>query len=120
MVGKYVDLADSYKSLNEALTHGGSPTSARVELDYVDSEELEKDGLGRASATADGILVPMGFGQRGTEGKIAAVRYARESQRAVLRHLLRHADGGDRVRAPRLRARARQLDARSIPRRRTR
>ena len=52
----------------------------------------------------------MGFGPRGTEGKIAAVRYAREKQGAVLRHLLRHADGGDRVRAPRLRPRARQLD----------
>jgi CTP synthase len=77
VVGKYVDVVDSYKSLNEALTHGGLANESAVDLDYVDSEVLEKKGLG-ALKDADGILVPAGFGQRGTEGKIAAVRYARE------------------------------------------
>ena len=77
VVGKYVDVVDSYKSLNEALTHGGLANECAVELDYIDSEVLEKKGLG-VLADADGILVPAGFGQRGTEGKIAAVRYARE------------------------------------------
>jgi CTP synthase len=77
VVGKYVDVVDSYKSLNEALIHGGLANECSVELDYVDSEVLEKKGLG-ALKEADGILVPAGFGQRGTEGKIAAVRYARE------------------------------------------
>jgi CTP synthase len=79
VVGKYVDVVDSYKSLNEALVHGGLANEVATELDYVDSEQVEKDGLG-AIKHADGILVPMGFGPRGTEGKIAAVRYARESR----------------------------------------
>jgi len=79
VVGKYVDVDDSYKSLNEALTHGGLANECAVDLDYVDSEVIEKEGLGSVKG-ADGILVPAGFGQRGTEGKIAAVRYAREQQ----------------------------------------
>ena len=77
VVGKYVDVVDSYKSLNEALTHGGLANECAVDLEYVDSETIEKKGLG-VLREADGILVPAGFGQRGTEGKIAAVRYARE------------------------------------------
>ncbi|MCC6847827.1 MAG: CTP synthase [Deltaproteobacteria bacterium] len=77
VVGKYVDVVDSYKSLNEALAHGGLANECAVDLDYVDAELLEKKGLGLLR-DADGILVPAGFGQRGTEGKIAAVRYARE------------------------------------------
>jgi CTP synthase len=77
VVGKYVDVVDSYKSLNEALVHGGLANDCGVDLDYVDSELVEEKGLG-AIRGADGILVPMGFGPRGTEGKIAAVRYARE------------------------------------------
>ncbi|HEY2388125.1 MAG TPA: CTP synthase [Candidatus Binatia bacterium] len=79
VVGKYVDVVDSYKSLNEALAHGGLANECGVELEYVDSELLEKEGLG-AIRDADGILVPMGFGPRGTEGKITAVRYAREQR----------------------------------------
>jgi CTP synthase len=75
MVGKYVDLAESYKSLNEALVHGGMAMRARVKIEYVDSEKLEDTGV---LANADGILVPHGFGSRGVEGKIRAVRYARE------------------------------------------
>jgi CTP synthase len=80
MVGKYVDLVDSYKSLNEALAHGGIANLCRVELEYVDSETIEGDHLPDVVTSADGILVPMGFGPRGTEGKIAAVRYAREQR----------------------------------------
>ncbi len=78
MVGKYADLTDSYKSINEALTHGGFANECRVEVDHIDSERLEAGVLPEAVRTADGLLVPMGFGQRGTEGKITAVRYARE------------------------------------------
>jgi CTP synthase len=79
VVGKYVDVVDSYKSLNEALVHGGIANDCGVDLDYIDSEQVEAKGLG-SIREADGILVPMGFGPRGTEGKIAAVRYAREQQ----------------------------------------
>jgi CTP synthase len=80
MVGKYVDLTDSYKSLNEALTHGGIANECRVKVTYVDSEKIEQDGIPDAVRNADAILVPMGFGPRGTEGKIEAVRFARESK----------------------------------------
>jgi CTP synthase len=80
VVGKYVDLADSYKSLNEALAHGGFANECKVALDFVDSEKIVTDGLPDNLTTADGILVPMGFGPRGTEGKIAAVRFAREEK----------------------------------------
>jgi len=77
MVGKYVDLTESYKSLSEALTHAGMHTRARVEIQYVDSEAVERDGVD-ALKEVDAILVPGGFGKRGVEGKIAAIRYARE------------------------------------------
>ncbi|RLT92628.1 CTP synthase [Ketobacter sp.] len=78
MVGKYTDLADAYKSLNEALLHAGIRTRTKVNIEYVDSEDLERDGVG-CLEKYDAILVPGGFGKRGTEGKIAAVRYAREN-----------------------------------------
>ena len=78
MVGKYVNLIDSYKSLNEALVHGGLANECRVEIEHIDSEQLEGGTLPEAVRRADGLLVPMGFGQRGTEGKVAAVQYARE------------------------------------------
>ncbi len=77
MVGKYVDLKESYKSLNEALTHGGVANNCRVNIRYVDSEKVEREGLEEIKG-ADGILVPGGFGARGVEGKIKAVQYARE------------------------------------------
>jgi CTP synthase len=77
MVGKYVDLTESYKSLSEALTHAGIHTRTHVRIRYVDSETIETDGIGVLDG-ADGILVPGGFGERGVEGKIAAVQYARE------------------------------------------
>ncbi len=77
MVGKYVELADAYKSVNEALFHGGMAHGVRVKIEYIDAESLEKNGADCLAGVA-GILVPGGFGQRGTEGKIAAIRYARE------------------------------------------
>ncbi len=77
MVGKYVDLTESYKSLTEALRHAGIHTQSRVNIEYLDSEELEKNGT-QVLAKYDGILVPGGFGKRGVEGKINAARYARE------------------------------------------
>ncbi|MDX8378581.1 MAG: CTP synthase [Gallionella sp.] len=79
MVGKYVDLTESYKSLIEALRHAGIHTQTRVNIEYIDSEILETAGT-RALARFDAILVPGGFGSRGTEGKIAAIRYARENK----------------------------------------
>ncbi len=78
VVGKYVDLTDSYKSLNEALAHAGFANECRVDLDFIDSERIASDGLPEALTSSDAVLVPMGFGPRGTEGKIAAVRFARE------------------------------------------
>jgi CTP synthase len=76
-VGKYVDLTESYKSLSEALIHAGIHTQSKVNIHYIDSEAIEHDGCD-ALAAMDAILVPGGFGKRGTEGKICAIRYARE------------------------------------------
>ncbi len=78
MVGKYINLADAYKSLSEALIHAGIHTLTKVNIRYVDSEELERDGLTRLDGV-DAVLVPGGFGNRGIEGKIMAARHARES-----------------------------------------
>jgi CTP synthase len=78
MVGKYVDLTESYKSLSEALTHAGIHTRSKVNIHYVDSEQIEKDGV-ESLRGMDAILVPGGFGKRGVEGKIKAVRLAREA-----------------------------------------
>ncbi len=77
MVGKYVDLTDAYKSLNEALLHAGIHTHTRVNIRYIDSERIEREGVS-CLERMDAILVPGGFGVRGIEGKITAVRYARE------------------------------------------
>ena len=79
MCGKYTDLSDSYKSLNEALRHAGIHNHARVEIDYVDAETLTPDNVDQL-AQFDAILVPGGFGKRGIEGKICAVRFAREQR----------------------------------------
>ncbi len=78
MVGKYVDLAESYKSLSEALVHGGLANSSAVEISYVDSEEIVVRGAAKLLRGFAGVLVPGGFGQRGSEGKIEAIRWARE------------------------------------------
>lgn len=80
VVGKYTALLDSYKSLAEALLHGGIANNVRVKLDWIESEEFEKSGdIAERLKDADAILVPGGFGERGAEGKIQAVRYAREN-----------------------------------------
>jgi CTP synthase len=78
IVGKYIDLTESYKSLNEALRHGGYHHRCDVKLKFIDAEQVEEDGAETHCSDCHAILVPGGFGQRGTEGKIAAVRYARE------------------------------------------
>jgi len=78
MVGKYVDLTESYKSLNEALSHAGIQTESKVNIKYIDSEKIEKDGIEELK-DVDAILVPGGFGSRGVEGKISAIKYAREN-----------------------------------------
>jgi CTP synthase len=80
IVGKYTGLKDSYKSLIEALSHGGIANDARVNLQWIDSEEVEVQGPERFLSEADGILVPGGFGHRGIEGKLKAIRYAREKK----------------------------------------
>jgi CTP synthase len=77
MVGKYVDLSDSYKSLNEALRHAGMKNHARVKIEYIDSETITPDNVSQL-AKFDGVLVPGGFGVRGVEGKISAAQFARE------------------------------------------
>ena len=77
IVGKYVNLTESYKSLSEALTHGGIANDCRVNLSYLDSEKIEQEGVDELLEGADGILVPGGFGERGTEGKIKSIEFAR-------------------------------------------
>jgi CTP synthase len=110
IVGKYVHLADTYKSLNEALAHGGNANKGKVDLKYVDSEQLDDQNLVSALGDCDAVLVPGGFGERGVEGKIAAIRWAREQgvpffgiclglQLAVIeyaRTILGHADANSR------------------------
>ncbi|MDH3254661.1 MAG: CTP synthase [Acidobacteriota bacterium] len=78
IVGKYTELPDAYKSLNEALLHGGISNNAKVDLVFISAEEIEGGSWPREIFEVDGLLVPIGFGQRGTEGKIRAIRYARE------------------------------------------
>jgi CTP synthase len=86
MVGKYVDSTESYKSLTEALKHAAIHTRTQVDIQYIDSEAIEQGGISarQAFADLDAILVPGGFGQRGIEGKIAAIRYAREAKMPYL------------------------------------
>jgi CTP synthase len=80
MVGKYVNLRESYKSLNEALFHGGVANSSEIEIDFVNSEEAKGEELANRLSEADGILVPGGFGPRGIPGKLEAITYARENK----------------------------------------
>ncbi|MBN1913040.1 MAG: CTP synthase, partial [Candidatus Omnitrophica bacterium] len=79
LVGKYIGLQDAYKSIHEALAHAGIANDARVEIKKVDSEDIERLGVDECLSGVDGILVPGGFGYRGIEGKISAIRYAREN-----------------------------------------
>lgn len=80
IVGKYVDLKESYKSLNEALIHGGIANNTKVSCVYVNSENLTEKNVGQALAGVDAVLVPGGFGERGVEGKMRAIQYARENK----------------------------------------
>ncbi len=80
IIGKYVDLKESYKSLHEALKHGGIANGVTVDLRYVNSEEINADNVNAMLAGLDGILVPGGFGLRGIEGKVRSIRYARENK----------------------------------------
>ena len=80
IVGKYVDLKESYKSLHEALVHGGIANNAKVRIVYIDSETLNEKNVALALSEVNGVLVPGGFGERGAEGKIHAIRYAREKE----------------------------------------
>ena len=79
MVGKYVELPDAYKSVNEALLHAGIKNRVKVQIDYVNAEELESQDVNEVLKDADAILVPGGFGERGTEGKMQAIKFAREN-----------------------------------------
>jgi len=78
-VGKYLDLKESYKSLTEALSHSGAHLDMRVNIEWIDSEKLEEEGAQKLLCDVDGILVAGGFGSRGVEGKIEAIRFAREN-----------------------------------------
>jgi CTP synthase len=80
IVGKYTDLTDSYKSLNEALLHGGIANDSRVELAFIDAETLNPENLESSLGDCDGLLVPGGFGERGIEGKVLGIQYARENK----------------------------------------
>lgn len=79
MVGKYTELSDAYKSLNEALKHAGLKNQSKINICYVDAEEIEKQDAAQLLENIDAILVPGGFGERGSEGKIAAIQHAREN-----------------------------------------
>jgi CTP synthase len=80
VVGKYVHLKDSYKSLHEALVHGGLANDVHIDLEYIDSEQIERDGAEKLLQNVDAVLVPGGFGDRGTEGKIQAIGWARTNK----------------------------------------
>jgi CTP synthase len=80
VVGKYMSLKESYKSLLEALVHGGIANEVQVDLDCIEAEKIEQEGVEAVLKHVDGVLIPGGFGDRGSEGKIAAIRYARENQ----------------------------------------
>ncbi len=110
IVGKYTGMKDAYKSLIEALSHGGIANKVKVNLDWIESEVFENEDPAPFLEHVNGILVPGGFGQRGAEGKIRARAVRARARRAVFRHLLRHADGRDRSGAQSGRHRGRQLD----------
>ena len=79
VVGKYIELQDAYKSIYEAIVHAGAAHDCNVEIVRIDAEDIEKDGAAAHLGKADGILIPGGFGDRGTEGKILAAQFAREN-----------------------------------------
>ena len=95
LVGKYVEYEDSYKSLKEALLHGGMAHQLKVNINWIEAEGVVGPDWDKQLEDYDGILVPGGFGKRGIDGMINAIQYAREQQGAVFRHLPGHADDGD-------------------------
>ena len=116
VVGKYTELVDSYKSVQEALIHGGIANDVGVDISWMSSDSFTDAASAPreiARATIDGLLVPGGFGVRGVEGMVEAIRARARDAAAVLRHLPRHADGDHRVRAQRVRARRQPLAASS-------
>ena len=108
IVGKYVNLTDSYKSLNEALVHGGIANNCRVKLKFIDSEKVEAEGLGNQLDDVDGVLVPGGFGIRGIEGMIHGGTICTGKQNSLFRNLSGYANGRGGICPQYLRARARQ------------
>ncbi len=110
VVGKYTGLKDAYKSLIEALVHGGIANRVKVNIGWIESEVFEREDPAPYLEGVDGILVPGGFGERGSEGKILAAKFARERGVPLFRHLLRHADGHRRGGAQSHRRQARELD----------
>ena len=109
IVGKYTGYEDSYKSLNEAVFHGGFAHRLKVRLNWVEAEALENEGGTSLLEGAHGILVPGGFGSRGTRGMMKAAEYARERRNSLLRHLLRVPVGDRGIRPKRLRTRGRRF-----------
>ena len=97
MVGKYAEHRDAYKSIYEALDHAGIAHQAQIRIQRIQSEAVEREGPERLLTGFDGLLVPGGFGERGIEGKVEAIRFARERRDPVLRHLPGNAMRGDRV-----------------------
>ena len=110
LVGKYINLPDAYLSVVEALKHGGYACGAKVEIDWIASDDTEGLLAEGRLGDLDGIVVPGGFGFRGIEGKIAAAGFAREHGGAVPRAVPRAALRGDRVRPRRVRPRRRELE----------
>ena len=100
VVGKYVQLEDAYKSLREALVHGGLANRQRVVIEWIEAEEIDSPATAEQRLRhVDGILVPGGFGKRGIAGMVHAITYAREKKSSVLRDLPGHAVRDDRIRA---------------------
>ncbi len=97
LIGKYVELQDSYKSILEAFIHAGAENEVKVNIESVHSEYLNEDNIKLKLAHLDGILVAPGFGERGIEGKIDAVRYVRENNSAIFWYLFRYANGSYRI-----------------------
>ena len=109
VVGKYAEHKDAYKSIYEAIDHAGLENHAQIRIGRIQSEEIEREGPERLLSGYDGILVPGGFGERGTEGKVDAIRFAREKNIPILGNLPGNAVRGNRVRQKRSRTSRREL-----------
>jgi CTP synthase len=98
LVGKYVELQDSYKSILESLIHAGADQETEVEVVSLHSEEIDLGNVDEVFGELDGVLVAPGFGERGIEGKITAIEYARKHNLPLFRDLFGDANGSDRIR----------------------